>query len=178
MITAKGNDLYTIKPSYSSTLVLAVAKGGTKKGTPIVLETESGQPWQEWKLNKNDNGSYCLIPAARSGKRSGPFRRQTGSRSQDRLVDEPVPAIRICNGSSGRWPAPRPRSPLAPPRAPRSDYVPPEIKPDEVRKGEVKNFAFSSSKIFPGTNRQVTVFIPAQYNGSKPACVYVKNGRI
>ena len=37
-----------------------------------------------------------------------------------------------------------------------------------------RNFTFSSSKIFPGTVRQVTVFIPAQYDGSKPACVYVK----
>ena len=37
-------------------------KGGTETGTPIVLETESGKPWQEWSLKKNENGSYCLIP--------------------------------------------------------------------------------------------------------------------
>ena len=62
VITAKGNNRYSIKPSYSSTLVLAAARGGTEIGTAIVLETESGKPWQEWNLKKNDNGSYCLIP--------------------------------------------------------------------------------------------------------------------
>ena len=55
-----------------------------------------------------------------------------------------------------------------------STYVAPEIKPEDILKGELKNFTFSSSTIFPGTVRQVTVFIPAQYDGSKPACVYVK----
>ena len=58
--------------------------------------------------------------------------------------------------------------------SPPSTYVPPEIKPDDIRQGELKNFMFSNSTIFPGTVRQVTVFIPAQYDGSKPACVYVK----
>ena len=33
---------------------------------------------------------------------------------------------------------------------------------------------FTQSKVFPGTVRDVTVFIPAQYDGKKPACVYVK----
>jgi sugar lactone lactonase YvrE/enterochelin esterase-like enzyme len=55
-----------------------------------------------------------------------------------------------------------------------SSYVPPAIKPEDVLKGEIKKTSFASSAIFPGTVRDVTVFIPAQYNGSKPACVYVK----
>ena len=38
----------------------------------------------------------------------------------------------------------------------------------------VKSCSFSKSVIFPGTVRDVAVFIPAQYDGSKPACVYVK----
>ncbi len=58
--------------------------------------------------------------------------------------------------------------------SPPSTYVAPEIKPQDIRKGELKNFTYSSSAIFPGTVRQVTVFIPAQYDGSKPACVYVR----
>ena len=48
------------------------------------------------------------------------------------------------------------------------------MKPDAVPKGVIKNCSFSKSVIFPGTVREVTVFIPAQYDGSKPACVYVK----
>ena len=42
-----------------------------------------------------------------------------------------------------------------------------------VPKGEVLKFTFENSKIFPGTTREVTVYIPAQYRADKPACVYV-----
>jgi len=45
---------------------------------------------------------------------------------------------------------------------------------DDVRPGATKQFTFTQSRIFPGTVRDVTVFIPAQYDGKKPACVYVK----
>jgi sugar lactone lactonase YvrE/enterochelin esterase-like enzyme len=47
-------------------------------------------------------------------------------------------------------------------------------KPEDVPKGVVKSSSFSKSLIFPGTVRSVSVFVPAQYDGSKPACVYVK----
>ena len=53
-------------------------------------------------------------------------------------------------------------------------YVAPLIKPEEILPGTTKQFTFTTSKIFPGTVRDVTVFIPAQYDASKPACVYVK----
>ena len=59
-------------------------------------------------------------------------------------------------------------------RAGVTAYVAPSIKPEEVLKGEIKSCPFSQSAIFPGTVRDVSVFIPAQYDGSKPACVYVK----
>ncbi len=42
-----------------------------------------------------------------------------------------------------------------------------------VPKGEQIKFAFSGSKIFPGTVRQITVYVPKQYDPAKPACVYV-----
>ncbi len=44
---------------------------------------------------------------------------------------------------------------------------------DNVPKGEQLKFAFAQSKIFPGTTREVTVYVPKQYDGTKPACVYV-----
>ncbi len=53
-------------------------------------------------------------------------------------------------------------------------YEPPAIAPEAVRPGTTKQFTFTQSAVFPGTVRDVTVFIPAQYDGSKPACVYVK----
>lgn len=42
-----------------------------------------------------------------------------------------------------------------------------------VPKGEILKFTFENSKIFPGTTREVTVYIPAQYRADKPACVYI-----
>ncbi len=42
-----------------------------------------------------------------------------------------------------------------------------------VPKGANFEFAFAQSKIFPGTTRQVTVYIPKQYDPAKPACVWV-----
>ena len=56
----------------------------------------------------------------------------------------------------------------------KSDGQPPAIEPEDILPGETKQFRFTASRIFPGTVRDVTVFIPAQYDGKKPACVYVK----
>jgi enterochelin esterase-like enzyme/sugar lactone lactonase YvrE len=42
-----------------------------------------------------------------------------------------------------------------------------------VPKGKVTQHQFSTSKIFPGTARDYWVYVPAQYDGSKPACVMV-----
>lgn len=50
----------------------------------------------------------------------------------------------------------------------------PDSKPQEgVPKGEVLKFSFESSKIFPGTYRDYWVYVPAQYDPARPACVYV-----
>jgi gluconolactonase len=42
-----------------------------------------------------------------------------------------------------------------------------------VPKGELIKFNFEESKIFPGTFREVTVYVPAQYDPAQPACLYV-----
>jgi gluconolactonase len=42
-----------------------------------------------------------------------------------------------------------------------------------VPQGELIKFDFSQSKVFPGTTRHVTVYVPKQYDPAKPACVYV-----
>ncbi|MEY2881050.1 MAG: hypothetical protein RLZZ15_3430 [Verrucomicrobiota bacterium] len=55
------------------------------------------------------------------------------------------------------------------------DYAPgpdSKIQPG-VPQGELIKFEFSTSKIFPGTTREVTLYVPRQYDATKPACVYV-----
>src|SRR5690348_8015981 len=47
-----------------------------------------------------------------------------------------------------------------------------------VPKGEVMKFTFDHSTIFPGTVRDYWVYVPAQYRGDKPACVYVNQDGI
>ena len=42
-----------------------------------------------------------------------------------------------------------------------------------VPKGDLIKFEFAGSKVFPGTTHEVTVYVPKQYNPTKPACVYV-----
>ncbi len=40
-------------------------------------------------------------------------------------------------------------------------------------KGQVTKYTFDKSKVFPGTVREVSIYVPAQYDPAKPACVYV-----
>lgn len=60
------------------------------------------------------------------------------------------------------------------------DYEPgPDSKPQPgVPKGEVLKFSFNESKIFPGTDRDYWVYVPAQYQADQPACLYVNQDGI
>jgi len=55
------------------------------------------------------------------------------------------------------------------------DYQPgpDSIVQTNVPQGEVLEFNFASSKIFPGTTRAVKVYVPKQYDPAKPACLFV-----
>ena len=55
------------------------------------------------------------------------------------------------------------------------DYVlGPDSQPHPgVPKGKVTRQHFNNSRIFPGTTRDYWVYVPAQYDGSRPACVMV-----
>jgi sugar lactone lactonase YvrE/enterochelin esterase-like enzyme len=66
-------------------------------------------------------------------------------------------------------------APLATLRAAVDEYPPhpDSIVQPGVPKGELIKFEFATSKIFPGTTREVTVYVPKQYDPAKPACVYV-----
>jgi gluconolactonase len=57
-----------------------------------------------------------------------------------------------------------------------SDNYPPgpDSKPIAgVAAGTTFKFDLTDSKIFPDTTRTITVYVPAEYKGDKPACVYV-----
>jgi gluconolactonase len=45
--------------------------------------------------------------------------------------------------------------------------------PAEVPKGDVSKHSFEQSAIFPGTARDYWVYVPKQYDGTTPACLYV-----
>jgi gluconolactonase len=47
------------------------------------------------------------------------------------------------------------------------------IQQPNVPKGELLKFTFEKSKFYPGTSREITVYVPSQYRTDKPACVYV-----
>src|SRR5262245_10868118 len=47
-----------------------------------------------------------------------------------------------------------------------------------VPKGEILTFTFDQSKIFPGTTREYSIYVPAQYTGDKPACLFVSQDGI
>ena len=170
IILPKGEDHFWIAPASSPALALTVAKGGNNNGAEIVLEKDNGQPWQLWSMKKQDNGSYTITPnhapekglddfggGSKPGSRIDLWDNKGGDKHLQwfiqPLAGSPVPVTSAVTAST---------------------YVAPEIKPEAVLPGVIKQTTFNTSRIFPGTVRDVTVFIPAQYDGSKPACVYVK----
>jgi sugar lactone lactonase YvrE len=57
--------------------------------------------------------------------------------------------------------------------------VSPESQPQPgIPKGSVEKYTFSGSKVFPGTQRDYWVYVPAQYDPQSPACVYVNQDGI
>ena len=42
-----------------------------------------------------------------------------------------------------------------------------------IPKGDLSTHTFDQSKIFPGTSRSYTLYVPKQYDPAKPACVHV-----
>ncbi len=55
---------------------------------------------------------------------------------------------------------------------------PASVEQPGVPKGEILKFTFDDSKVFPGTSREISIYVPAQYKGDKPACVYVNQDGI
>lgn len=49
----------------------------------------------------------------------------------------------------------------------------PDSMPKDVPHGKVTQHVWNSSKVFPGTRRRYSVYVPAQYDGSIPAALMV-----
>ena len=171
IITPAEVGFFSVKPAHDTSLALAAAHGGKNNGTAIVLEKDDGKPWQLWALTKLENGSYTLTPkhAPEQGLDDNAGHQAPGSK------------IDLWTNKSGdqhlQWfikPLAGSGATAATAATATKNYEPTTIKPEEILPGTTKQFTFSQSKIFPGTVREVTVFIPAQYDGKKPACVYVK----
>jgi gluconolactonase len=52
------------------------------------------------------------------------------------------------------------------------------VRAEETPKGEVTKYTFDKSKIFPGTIRDYWIYVPKQYDPSKPACLYVNQDNV
>lgn len=161
VISPIGQELYAVKPLYSSTLALAAAGGKTDNGTPIVLETDSGKPWQLWSLRQNPNHSFSLVPAHAPDKGLDDF----GGGSQPGAKQD------LWSYSAGDEHLQWVLRPLPGATVPASAG---NLALLDVPRGKTKEFSFADSAIFPGTRRAGAVFIPAQYDGTRPACVYVR----
>jgi enterochelin esterase family protein len=59
--------------------------------------------------------------------------------------------------------------------SPDDQYVPgPDSKPqDGVPRGKLTKYTWNDSKVYPGTTRNYWVYVPAQYDGGTPACLFV-----
>ena len=55
----------------------------------------------------------------------------------------------------------------------RSPYDPATQKVAEEMRGEVIKFTMADSQVYPGTEREILVYVPQQYDGITPACLLV-----
>jgi enterochelin esterase-like enzyme len=169
-IVPKGDGFFAIKPFHSPNLALSAARGGRKNGTAIVLETDRADPWQLWAMTRHENDSYSIMPkhAPETGIDHNGGKPRPGTKidlwayrpkdQHSQWFIKPLAGSGVAQASADAGPK----------------YEPAAIAPEDIPAGAIKQFRFTQSKIFPGTVRDVTVFIPAQYDGKKPACVYVK----
>lgn len=84
-----------------------------------------------------------------------------------------VAALALGLGAGHGW-AQRKAGKVAPSALDTQYVLGPDSSPQSgVPKGAVFEFVFDRSRIFPGTTRTITVYVPAQYRAEQPACVYV-----
>lgn len=171
ILVTKEAGFVAVKPAHALSLALTAAQSGTSNGTAIDLEQYSGKASQIWALTRHENGSYSLLPkhAPSLGLDHFGGKRSAGAKIDLWTYQATDPHLQwFIRPLAGSGVAAAQTASATP------KYEPPAVKPEDILPGTTKQFTFSQSKIFPGTVREVTVFIPAQYDGRSPACVYVK----
>ncbi len=163
-VVTRKESAYALAPASAPGLSLAARGGGTNNGTPVLLEADTGKPWQRWTIKANINGSFSLLSMHAPAKGLDDF--GGGSKPGDRqdLWD--------CHAGDEhlQWML----KPLAGAKRPPEIEARPPVDPTSIPAGTVKEFTFTGSLIFPGTRRAGSVFIPAQLDPAKAACVYVR----
>jgi len=169
IIQPRGDGWFWLMPSSQPGLALTVDGAGTMNGTKILLAKDNKSDAQLWSITKNDDGSYSMEPKHAPGMGLDHF----GG------INEPGAKVDLWQHKPGdghlKWfIRPLAGSSVVHPSSAAPSYTPPAIDPKDIQQGRIETFQFTQSKIFPGTVREVTVFIPAQYDASTPTCVYVK----
>ncbi|MCX7009130.1 MAG: alpha/beta hydrolase-fold protein [Kiritimatiellaeota bacterium] len=163
IVARKESETYAFCNKANPLLVLAAKNGGTNSGTQMVLEADAGKLWQRWTITNLANGAVALlsghVPTKGLDDQGG---RDTPGAKQDLWEFHP-------HDEHLQWVL----KPLAGATVQAAVAAGPHLDP-LAPKGTIKEFTFTDSKIFPGTKRAGHVFIPAQYDAKKPACVYVR----
>jgi gluconolactonase len=134
---------------------------------------------QQKGVAKGHAFSFCAGPA--SGKHLNAY---TEGNFEIEFSEEQFPVKRreflksaAATGMTAAWanPSTSAATPQNQPKPPLQDYP---LGDDSQRQpgvptGKVFNFSLDQSIFFPGTQRTVDVYVPAQYTGDRPACVLV-----
>jgi enterochelin esterase-like enzyme/sugar lactone lactonase YvrE len=152
-----------LSPASAPHLVLTVPDGGTNNGIPVVIQPDAEKPWQRWTPQFNEDGSLSLLAVHAPKKGLDDFGGGTRPGARQDLWDFHVGDEHL------QWVL----KPLPGATVPPAFNAPERLDPLAAQ-GTVKTFSFDQSRIFPGTRRSGTLFIPAQLDASKPACVYVR----
>ena len=163
VVARKEGNTYAIYAQAAPSLALAVTAGQTNNGALVILEADDGKPWQRWIIQANPNGSFSLLARHAPNKGLDDFGGETTPGARQDLWDYHAGDEHL------QWVL----KPLAGATVPAEFAAGHRLDPLAM-KGTIKEFSFSESRIFPGTRRTGTVFIPAQYDPARPACVYVR----
>ena len=55
----------------------------------------------------------------------------------------------------------------------RAPFDPATVKMEEKHRGEILKFSINDSQVYPGTEREILVYVPRQYKSKQTACLLV-----
>lgn len=152
VVSDKGDGYCTISPSNAPGLVLSVAGGGTSDGSQLIISIDKGQPSQLWAIKKAGRRTFNILTKSDPSKGIDDYAGGSTPGSKQDIWQC------IKGNTNLQWRISNAKEGL----------------PKSSAHGQLINAVFDQSKIYPGTRRSVNIYVPAQYNAAKPACVYVQ----